>query len=229
MKYLAFVFVSVALSAGFVAAPAPAVVTTLTFSGNICGAAGNEACGNYSQIGANYGDSATVDVQYRSIATSSGATYEPFLKYWSQYGDLPGIVWGGNSMTGYASEINILPAAGYEVSLIGFDFATYLNRSATVPFAITALDGTSIYSGTQGTSSPTHASLALNSDYFAQGIRLTWGPDGYDVGLDNIAFDVREASAAPVPEPATWAMMVGGFGLIGSALRRRKAVTMRFA
>ena len=27
-----------------------------------------------------------------------------------------------------------------------------------------------------------------------------------------------------VPEPATWAMMLGGFALIGSALRRRKAL-----
>lgn len=28
---------------------------------------------------------------------------------------------------------------------------------------------------------------------------------------------------AAVPEPASWAMMIGGFGLVGSALRRRKA------
>jgi len=28
--------------------------------------------------------------------------------------------------------------------------------------------------------------------------------------------------AAPVPEPATWAMMIGGFALVGAALRRRK-------
>ena len=27
---------------------------------------------------------------------------------------------------------------------------------------------------------------------------------------------------APVPEPATWAMMIGGFGLVGGAMRRRR-------
>jgi hypothetical protein len=26
-----------------------------------------------------------------------------------------------------------------------------------------------------------------------------------------------------VPEPASWAMMVGGFGLLGAAIRRRRA------
>jgi hypothetical protein len=38
--------------------------------------------------------------------------------------------------------------------------------------------------------------------------------------------DVRGA----VPEPASWAMMVGGFGLIGGALRnRRRSATVSFA
>jgi hypothetical protein len=31
------------------------------------------------------------------------------------------------------------------------------------------------------------------------------------------------------PEPTSWAMMVGGFGLIGGALRRRHKVAIRFA
>src|SRR3569623_1369071 len=35
-------------------------------------------------------------------------------------------------------------------------------------------------------------------------------------------FQVRpDAPAGPVPEPASWAMMIGGFGLVGTALRRR--------
>ena len=34
--------------------------------------------------------------------------------------------------------------------------------------------------------------------------------------------------AAPVPEPATWAMMIAGFGVIGAGMRRRK-VAVRFA
>lgn len=34
-------------------------------------------------------------------------------------------------------------------------------------------------------------------------------------------FEVSEATAA-VPEPATWAMMIAGFGLVGGAMRRRK-------
>jgi hypothetical protein len=30
---------------------------------------------------------------------------------------------------------------------------------------------------------------------------------------------------SPIPEPATWAMMIAGFSLVGSTLRRRRAIT----
>ena len=33
----------------------------------------------------------------------------------------------------------------------------------------------------------------------------------------------------PVPEPATWTMLVGGFGIAGTALRRRHKVAAQFA
>lgn len=41
------------------------------------------------------------------------------------------------------------------------------------------------------------------------------------VGFDNFQFDTPTAvAAAGVPEPAGWAMMVAGFGLLGAGLRR---------
>ncbi|NJC35200.1 hypothetical protein GGR88_002714 [Sphingomonas jejuensis] len=49
-------------------------------------------------------------------------------------------------------------------------------------------------------------------------------------GTDNLAdaFKLRSLTfvtpaAAPVPEPATWAMMIAGFGLVGTGLRRRRS------
>ncbi len=69
--------------------------------------------------------------------------------------------------------------------------------------------------------------------------RLIWAPIGFDSGIDNtyrITLDQTSAAgdphslsiyaklgagAAAVPEPATWAMMISGFGLVGGAMRRR--------
>lgn len=41
---------------------------------------------------------------------------------------------------------------------------------------------------------------------------------GYDVGLDKVSLLAEEGA---VPEPSTWAMMLLGFGAIGTAVRRR--------
>lgn len=50
-------------------------------------------------------------------------------------------------------------------------------------------------------------------------------------GQDLGAFSVAGTSnaVAPVPEPATWAMMLVGFGVIGVVLRRRHTATVRYA
>ena len=39
------------------------------------------------------------------------------------------------------------------------------------------------------------------------------------------AFETANFSVAAVPEPATWAMMLVGFGAVGYAMRRRRGVT----
>jgi hypothetical protein len=45
-------------------------------------------------------------------------------------------------------------------------------------------------------------------------------------GIDNLTFTL--AATPAVPEPASWAMMIAGFGLVGAALRRRN-VSIAFA
>ena len=39
---------------------------------------------------------------------------------------------------------------------------------------------------------------------------------------DRENFSMSQAAVAPVPEPASWAMMIAGFGFAGATLRRRK-------
>jgi hypothetical protein len=41
----------------------------------------------------------------------------------------------------------------------------------------------------------------------------------------NFRFSAEAPTTAPVPEPSTWAMLVGGFGLIGATMRRRLKVS----
>jgi hypothetical protein len=43
------------------------------------------------------------------------------------------------------------------------------------------------------------------------------------MAIDDLAMTLTTSAPAAVPEPASWAMMLGGFGLVGSALRRRRA------
>jgi hypothetical protein len=41
-------------------------------------------------------------------------------------------------------------------------------------------------------------------------------------GIDNFALSAITGVGGGVPEPATWAMMISGFGLVGAAARRRR-------
>ncbi|MEP6786540.1 MAG: PEPxxWA-CTERM sorting domain-containing protein [Sphingomonadales bacterium] len=50
--------------------------------------------------------------------------------------------------------------------------------------------------------------------------------DPAGLGYDDFTFDVSNNGG--VPEPATWAMMLAGFGVVGAAMRRRR-VTVSFA
>ncbi len=75
------------------------------------------------------------------------------------------------------------------------------------------------------------ATIAL-SGTSTSGLILQWGAPnqggfetfGSDQGIDTLVFelDVVVTPKPVVPEPATWAMLVLGFGVVGAAARRRR-------
>jgi len=50
------------------------------------------------------------------------------------------------------------------------------------------------------------------------------GGDDESWGIDNIKIDYFTRGGNGVPEPAAWAMMIAGFGLVGAAMRKRNKV-----
>ena len=46
------------------------------------------------------------------------------------------------------------------------------------------------------------------------------GSSNLGVGLDNVVLEAKAPVAPGVPEPASWALMIAGFGLTGAAMRR---------
>ncbi|MBS0333146.1 MAG: PEP-CTERM sorting domain-containing protein [Proteobacteria bacterium] len=66
--------------------------------------------------------------------------------------------------------------------------------------------------------------ITLNGGTFDTGLAGLHG--GVNKGLDVQAKFDWLSDPVGVPEPATWALMIGGFGLAGVALRRRRAATV---
>ncbi len=208
-KYL---FSAVAL-ATFAAAPAMAAVVVLDFTGVANPSNSTTVGGFYSggtsgdgNSGTNYG----VTFTNNALAINSyNGNSEPN----------PGILYflGGAS-------VNITYAAGFTT---GFSF---YYASNTPTSAVT------VYDGVDGTGNVL-ASLDLTQNYDAGcGGYCVWTPVGvtfagiaksidFAGGADYVAYDqitFGSAVAGGVPEAATWAMLITGFGLVGFAARRRK-------
>lgn len=133
-----------------------------------------------------------------------------------------------NEGSGWAGEF----AAGTPLLYVGTgDLVFSFDR------AVDSLTGLSAQANLQGDyTASAAASLAgfnfLTSIYFGTN---SLGPEGsiphfsLDGPLDQLVVTTTNqgagfavGSAAAVPEPAAWALMIGGFGLVGTALRRRR-------
>jgi hypothetical protein len=89
------------------------------------------------------------------------------------------------------------------------------------------LAGAATFATTSANSGTTQLTFLDATRYFDRYLFTTRiGGDvlfGGDLGQ---GYRIDEISAAAIPEPATWAMLIAGFGLVGAANRRRTARTL---
>jgi hypothetical protein len=179
-------------------------------------------CTDGSVFSQTYGDQPGLDISYRSMNAPGGSTvgYQG-LQYWNaNYGDLNGVVWGGTSATTGVPEITFALTGSGTIRLNSLDYAGWPNASRPTSFRIYDLSYNLLFnSGTVLAPGTGHSTIAFNTGN-TSGLRLQWGPDGFNGGIDNLSFSLNEPLGA-VPEPATWLMMIAGFGLVGAGMRRR--------
>lgn len=127
-----------------------------------------------------------------------------------------------------AFDLSFAPATAIGFHLFGLfnnigtlDFkrggATVHSVTTATPYGFTAIPGTNdpwplVYFGIAGIG-------------VFDNIRFTPGPPPYRFGTEAVGMGIANVSLLPaVPEPTSWALLIAGFGLVGAAQRRRRAV-----
>jgi hypothetical protein len=180
---------------------------------------------NFDSLNNQYGDGGpyisgiTGDAQFLSytesgyvvtLHTSNGSSCNDGTCFGAHIGDGTGTPqtfnWHDNADNQPGAFVTLTKVGGGAFSLTSFDFFSYNDFSASA----TGYDTLNFY-GTGGTVNPGFLNVTSVTFY---------GSGSQE--LDNITVN------GGVPEPASWAMMLGGFGLVGGAMRRRRTA-VRFA
>lgn len=194
-----------------------ASAATLTFDGDICN--GGNSCSNGQTLDQSYGDIAgQVDIVYDA---DRGTVAKEDILFWSTgYETLQNVGYSLSSGVGMA--IDFVAAAGYSVTLGGFDIAPYVNRVRNTRLVIKEIGGGTLYdSGVfqVSTDGVTNYGVPYTSN---TGLRLEFGPDSWDVGIDNIVYSTAKINQPPaVPLPAAGWMLLAGLGGLCAARKRR--------
>jgi hypothetical protein len=152
--------------------------------------------------------------------TSSAAPANDATKYLAIYSG------GYESITNTLNSFNTL--ALYWGSPDSFNTIDLLDQSGSSIATVTAADVAGLGALNSGS-----ALVTLTSSQNFYGAKFSSGGNSFE--LDNIRFSTAAVqapagtSSSAVPEPASWAMMIVGFGAVGFASRRRAAGTKAFA
>lgn len=185
----------------------------LTFDGNICDTGtGSDPCLNNRFISQSYGDGVGVDVTY-----SGQVGLTESMRFWNTaYSDLTNVAYGRSGQT---AEIFIAALPGFEIVLNGFDLGAWPTSNRSSQWTI--LDGNSTLLQQSGTitvlgSIATSVVPGLTS---STGFRIQFGPDAFNVGIDNIDYTVNQVDSSE-PEPTT--LLLVGLSLAGLGFTRKR-------
>lgn len=174
---------------------------------------------NYGDHGAGGAGDARVGVSYSG---SSGVTNH--LLFWNNdYGDLSKVAF--TPTNGTLARISFTADPGWLISSVFFELAGWPNvdlPAQTIVAGIGPVTGTFSPTTVQGDSNGAgHSGFGLGTPG-ASTAYIEWGTD-WNIGIDNISFDVIRDPAAPVPEPGSLALLATALGLAAAGQRRRAA------
>jgi len=121
---------------------------------------------------------------------------------------------------GAAANLNTL-GFSYSLDATSLTTGTYTNFS-DLDFAITP--GGANNQARNGNIDRTEINAVITGLYIAPGesIYLRWSGTNAPNNDHGLAIDDFRLSATTVPEPASWALLIAGFGLVGAVQRRRR-------
>ena len=137
------------------------------------------------------------------ILTEIGA--DLFRTYWGLDASVRVFSYGGDNNLNGSDQANIYDATGARVDYVSLS-GTQRGRAANRPYGGDGHDGAAFDASAVGD--------VYNSHGATGAISQSIGNPGYYL------------APAAVPEPATWALMISGFGLVGVSLRRRRAAAL---
>lgn len=188
------------------------------YGDNVSGTA--DAVGLYGLSG---GITPNITVSYSGLNEGNGDPVTP-LWWGSGYGDLQGVVWGGDPSTSplEVGQITLTPAAGFQVSLSSFDVGGWSGDYSGATVRVVDQFDNVLWDVTPSTilGSSTHSTFAPNLTSKGP-LTIEWG-DLWWIGMDNVTFSESAVDGGnSVPDGGSTLALLG-LGVVGLVASKRR-------
>jgi len=219
------IFFATAALIAVVSAPASAAVVTLNIFGTLSNAtftrmtSGLDGYQTYTTTdisGQAYKATASFDLAFNS----GGYAFYNLVGFKSNIGGTDGYNSAGGDVNGTSVEISLINDIEYPGSV------NYGDRYGASRITFQIVGNALTQNGDLATLNFDNVDYENSTGYFQYDRAVSDGPntsgDEFYESFGNLKINrISFPAVAAVPEPASWALMIGGFGLVGGTLRRR--------